>query len=146
MPDSPAAHQDVAEGDELLRELWTLGGQALDAAPIDSAPRLYIESLNDTIDMGTVRLSALDNRVPGPVLALEVLGAAFAMGLLAVYLSILGRGVIAVVLGATLVTLLMLVTFDLDRPTRGLIVVPDTPLTGLRASMDLPPAASAPTG
>ena len=137
----------MAEGDELLRELWTLGGQALDAAPIDSAPRLYIESLNDTIDMGTVRLSALDNRVPGPVLALEVLGAAFAMGLLAVYLSILGRGVIAVVLGADpLVTLLMLVTFDLDRPTRGLIVVPDTPLTGLRASMDLPPAGLGPDG
>ena len=146
VPDSPAAHQDVAEGDELLRELWTLGGQALDAAPIDSAPRLYVDSLNDTIDMGTVRLSALDNRVPGPVLALEVFGAALAMGLLAGYLSILGRGVIAVVLGAILVTLLMLVTFDLDRPTRGLIVVPDTPLTDLRASMDLPPAASAPTG
>jgi hypothetical protein len=75
-----------------------------------------------------------------------VLGAAFAMGLLAVYLSILGRGVIAVVFGAILVTLLLLVTFDLDRPTRGLIVVPNTPLTDLRASMDLPPAASAPTG
>ena len=47
--------------------------------------------------------------------------------------------------GAILVTLLLLVTFDLDRPTRGLIVVPNTPLTALRASMDLPPAASAPT-
>jgi hypothetical protein len=145
VPNSPAAHQDVAEGDELLRQLWTLGGRALDAAPIDSAPRLYIESLNETIDMSAVRLSALSNRVPGPVLWLEVLGAAFAMGLLAVYLSILGRGVIAVVLGAILVTMLLLVTFDLDRPTRGLIVVPDTPLTNLRASMDQPPAASAPT-
>ena len=76
-----------------LRELWTLGGQALDTAPIDSAPRLYIESLNETIDMDTVRVSPLSNRVPGPVLALEVLGAAFALGLLGVYLSILGRGV-----------------------------------------------------
>jgi hypothetical protein len=41
--------------------------------------------------------------------------------------------------------LLLLVTFDLDRPTRGLIRVPATPLTNLRASMDLPPAASAPS-
>ena len=146
VPDSPAARQIVADGEELLHELWGLGGQALDAAPIDSAPRLYIESLNETIDMSTVRLSALDNRVPGPVLALEVLGAAFAMGLLAVYLSVLGRGVAAVFLGSILVTLLLLVTFDLDRPTRGLIVVPNTALTDLRASMDLPPAASAPTG
>jgi hypothetical protein len=40
--------------------------------------------------------------------------------------------------------MLLLVTFDLDRPTRGLIEVPDTPLKALRASMALPPAAAAP--
>ena len=38
-------------------------------------------------------------------------------------------------------TMLLLVTFDLDRPTRGLITVPATPLELLRASMALPPAA-----
>ncbi len=145
VPDSPQARQVIAQGDVFLRELWTLGGQALDTAPIDSAPRLYIESLNETIDMDTVRVSTLSNRVPGEVLALEVLGAAFALGLLGVYLSILGRGVPALLLGAILITLLLLVTFDLDRPTRGLIVVPDTPLVALRASMELPPAAAAPT-
>jgi hypothetical protein len=42
--------------------------------------------------------------------------------------------------------LLLLVTFDLDRPTRGLIRVPDTPLESLRASMNLPPAATGPNG
>jgi hypothetical protein len=52
--------------------------------------------------------------------------------------------VITVVLAAGLVTLLLLVTFDLDRPTRGLIRVPSTALTSLRASMELPPAAAAP--
>ena len=43
-----------------------------------------------------------------------------------------------------LVTLLLLVTFDLDRPTRGFIRVPATPLTDLRDSMERPPAAAAP--
>jgi hypothetical protein len=38
--------------------------------------------------------------------------------------------------------MLLLTTFDLDRPTRGLIRVPDTPLVTLRAEMELPPAAS----
>jgi hypothetical protein len=51
-----------------------------------------------------------------------------------------------VLLAAGLVTLLLLVTFDLDRPTRGLIQVPETPLVALRASMLLPPAADAPPG
>jgi hypothetical protein len=46
---------------------------------------------------------------------------------------------------AGLVTLLLLVTFDLDRPTRGLITVPDAPLVATRASMTLPPAARAAT-
>ena len=94
------------------------------------------------IDEQTVRVSALNNRVPGPVLALEVIGAALALGLLGLYLSVLGRGLWPMVLATVLVTLLLLVTFDLDRPTRGLITVPDTPYASLRASMALPPAAT----
>ena len=45
---------------------------------------------------------------------------------------------------AALATLLLLVTFDLDRPTRGLIKIPATPLLNVRASMALPPAAEGP--
>jgi hypothetical protein len=121
-----------------------LAGQALDAAPTASAPRLYVESLNQMIDLQTVRVAGLNNRVPGAILVLEVAGAAVALGLLEFYLAILGRGVLAVLLAAALVTLLLLVTFDLDRPTRGLIRIPSTPLTDLRASMAQPPAATGP--
>jgi len=49
--------------------------------------------------------------------------------------------VLTVLLAAVLVTTILMVTFDLDRPTRGLIRVPATPLIDVRASMDLPPAA-----
>jgi hypothetical protein len=140
VPNSSSADEAVADGQELQRELWALAGEALDSAPTASAPRLYVETLNEMIDMQTVRVSALNNRVPPAVLWLEIAGAAVALGLLAAYLAILGRGVVAVLLAAGLVTLLLLVTFDLDRPTRGLIRVPATPLTDLRASMDLPPA------
>jgi hypothetical protein len=52
--------------------------------------------------------------------------------------------VVTVVLAAAFVSPLLLVTFDLDRPTRGFVRVPDTPLVALRASMELPPAARAP--
>ncbi len=103
-----------------------------------------MESLNQMIDMQTVHVSALGNRVPGAVLTLEVASAAVALGLLAFYLAILGRGLLTVLLAAALVTLLLLVTFDLDRPTRSLIRVPATPLTNVRASMALPPTATGP--
>lgn len=145
VPSSDAARRAEADGEVLQRELWRLAGRAIDEAPTESAPRLYVETLNEMIDQQTVRVAALNNRVPGAVLALEVIGAAIALGLLALYLSLVGRGVLTVVLAAALVSGLLLVTFDLDRPTRGLIEVPDTPLTNLRASMRLPPAAAGPS-
>jgi hypothetical protein len=144
VPGSGRMARTAAAESLIQRRLWRLAGESLAHAPTDSAPRLYVDSLNDMIDQQTVRLSALNNRVPGPVLDLEVLSAAIALGLLALYLAVLGRGHVIVVLAAALVTLLLLVTFDLDRPTRGLITIPETPLRALRASMALPPPAHGP--
>ena len=101
--------------------------ESLNARPRDSAPRLYVDSLNAMIDQQTVRLSGLNNRVPNEVLWLELLGAAVALGLLALYLSVLGRGIVPIAAAAAIVSFLVLVTFDLDRPTRGLITVPASP-------------------
>jgi len=141
VPNSASMMRTTAQQSILQGRLWRLAGQAIGAAPTASAPRLYVDTLNDMIDQETVRVAALNNRVPGAVLGLEVIGAAVVVGLLALYLAVLGRGLLAAIVAAGLVTLLLLVTFDLDRPTRGLIKVPDTPLESLRASMLLPPAA-----
>ena len=56
--------------------------------------------LNEMIDMQTTRVAALNNRVPGAVLLLEVVGAMIALGLLGAYLAVVGRGVLAVLLAA----------------------------------------------
>lgn len=144
VPGSPALKATAAEQSDLQRALWRMAGEALNGEPVASAPRLYVDSLNSMIDQQTVRLAGLGNRVPSAVLLLELFGAAFALGLLAMYLSMLGRGLVPVIAAATLVSLLVLVTFDLDRPTRGVITVPATPLLALQATMSLPPAAPAP--
>ena len=141
---SETAAAAIAEGGRLQRLLWRMAGEALAGSPTDSAPRLYVETLNEMIDMQTVRVSTLGNRVPTPVLLVEIIGAAIGLGLLALYLAILSRGVVTVVLAAAFVSVLLLMTFDLDRPVRGVVTVPDTPLVALRASMELPPAAQAP--
>jgi hypothetical protein len=96
------------------------------------------------IDQQSVRLAGLNNRVPNAVLWLELLGAAVALGLLGLYLSVLGRGLVPILAAAVVVSLLILVTFDLDRPTRGFIKVPATPLVNLKVTMSFPPAAPAP--
>src|SRR5262245_40943583 len=145
VPGSAGMRRTTAAEGVLQRRLWSGAGRSIDAAPVASAPRLYVDSLNATFDAQSSRLSALTNRVPGAVLVLEVFGAAVAVGLLALHISVLGRGLVALLAAAAIVSLLLLVTFDLDRPTRGLITVPSTPLAAVRASMALPPAAEAPT-
>jgi hypothetical protein len=58
--------------------------------------------------------------------------------------GLLGRSLTPLLLAAGLVTFLLFVNFDLDRPTRGFIKVPGAPLAALRASMNEPPAYAPP--
>jgi hypothetical protein len=142
IPGSEAAALLIDEGSALHRQLWTLNGQAVAADPTGTAPRLYEESLNEMIDQQTVRVAGLNNRVPTEVLLLQVIGSAIAMFLLGLHVGVLGRSLAPLMLAAGLVTMLLFVTFDLDRPTRGFITIPDTPLAALRESMDEPPAVA----
>jgi hypothetical protein len=143
VPGSFEEQQAVIESAQVARQLWAQAGQALDEAPVASAPRLYVESLNEMFDAQSTRVYGLLNRVPTAVLILEVAGAALALAALALHLAALGRGLRTVLVAAVLVVMVLLVTFDLDRPTRGLIRIPDEPLTQLRTSMTLPALAPA---
>jgi hypothetical protein len=145
-PESAAATAAIAASDDVERELWRLAGQALDDAPQDTAPRLYVESLNESFDSRVERVAGLANRVPTPVLVVEVTGAALALALLGLHLAVLGRGALVSMLAAVLVGLLLVVTFDLDRPTRGLITVPDSTLRSTLATMQEGPVTGGPDG
>ena len=144
VPGSAAMRATSAQQGRVQQTLWRLAGKALNSQPTESAPRLYVDSLNAMIDQQTVRLSGLNNRVPNAVLWFELLSAALALALLALYLAMLGRGLFPIVAATVVVSLLVLITFDLDRPTRGLIAIPATPLIAEKATMSLPPAAPAP--
>lgn len=144
VPGSDEEEADAAREEALQRRLWGLAGGELDAQPVASAPRLYVETLNEMIDAQTTRVAALNNQVPIAVLVLEIIGACIALGVLSAYLSLVGRGIAAVLLASVLVAFLLFVTMDLDRPTRGLIRIPDTVLHDQLDSMRLPPAAKGP--
>jgi hypothetical protein len=144
VPGSDAEDAVVAHEEQLQRDLWALAGRALDAAPVATAPRIYIERLNELIDAQTTRLAALNNQVPSAVFVLELLGASVALGLLAAYLALVGRSLAGALLAAAVVAFLLYVTSDLDRPTRGVIEVPDTVLADQLQSMQRPPAFGGP--
>jgi hypothetical protein len=141
VPGTADARRAIARESLIQRRLWRLTGAAIAGAPTGSAPRLYVESLNEMIDMQTTRVAGLNNRVPWSISMLQVVGAAAALGLMGLFLAMVSRGFVTVLLAAGLLTLLLYVSFDLDRPRRGLIEVSPAPLVAVRASMELPPAA-----
>jgi hypothetical protein len=66
VPGSTEARRAAAREQLTERRLWRLAGEALASAPTASAPRLYVEALNEMIDNETARVAALSNRVhPG---------------------------------------------------------------------------------
>lgn len=143
-PDSPEFDRVAAEMDVMQRDLWRFAGSAIAAAPQDNAPRLYVETLNELIDRHTDRTASLRNRVPDSVWILQILGSAIALGALALYLAVLGRGLVTPLIAGVFVILILFNSFDLDRPRRGFIHIPADPLIDVRATMDLEPAAAAP--
>jgi hypothetical protein len=139
VPGSPEQREAVETSRDIERQLWPLADEVLVGAPSENPPRLYVESVNEMFAAQTDRVAGLSNRVPSPVLFLEVLGAATALGILAMHLAVLGRGVLTSVLAAILVGCTLFVTFDLDRPTRGFIKVPTAPLEDVRELTRLGP-------
>ena len=144
VPDSAKFRSASNTSVEIQNDLWASAGDTLKTAPTASAPRLYVETLNEMIDAHTARVAALDNRIPAPVLWLQILASALALAVLGMFLASHDRGVFMALLAAGLVTVLLLVIFDLDRPHRGTITIPDAPLTALRNSMNGPPVATGP--
>jgi hypothetical protein len=140
-PGSDEADAVAAEASASQRHIWRLTAQAVREQPTATAPKLYQESVNEMFDAQAIRVNGLNNRVPGEVLFIEILGAAIALGLLGLHVGVLGRGIVPLALAAVMVALLLFTIMDLDRPNRGFIRVPDTALAQVRASMELPPAA-----
>ena len=144
IPDSAKFDAASKESVDIQNNLWALAADALNKAPTASAPRLYVETLNEMIDAHTTRIAALDNRIPSPVLWLQVLASALALGVLGMFVATHQRGVFMALLAAGLVSVMLLVIVDLDRPRRGMIAIPDGPIVAVRESMNLPPAAGGP--
>ena len=134
----------VSKSHDLQRSLWALAGTAIADLPVDNAPRLYVDSMNATIDADTSRVSALNNLIPTSVVLLHIVAGGFAMAALGLFMSLHGKGSRAAFAGALLVVLILLVIIDLDRPRRGFVIVPRALLTALRASMNEVPAAGGP--
>lgn len=132
---------DTDQAGQLQRQLWAIA-TAVSTQDNRSIPAgLFVETLNDAIDLQAKRLAALRNTVPETVILL--LGAvSLVTAVIVGYNSGLSaqRHLFAAVLLIVLITLIIWVLIDLDRPRRGLILVSQQSMIDLQQAIrqDLP--------
>jgi hypothetical protein len=136
-PVSPVELASAVDRSNALQEkLWR---QAMAAAADNNAmvpSGLFIQTLNEMIDDQETRLTALRNRVPSIVI-LALFGVAAAAGAFAGYASMLEtrRVVVPVYVMGLLVTAVILLILDLDRPGAGFIEVSQQPMIDVANSI-----------
>lgn len=125
-----------AETQRLQAKLWAV---AVDAAAKDAKPlsaSLFVQALNDVIDLHEKRLRALENRVPEVVFYLLFIVAAVGIGFIGYGAGLSGRRYFrSTALVSLLVVLVIVVIMDLDRPRRGLITVSQNSMLALKKSV-----------
>jgi hypothetical protein len=133
----------LRKSDELHRRLWDAAVAASEKDPRSVPTGLFVESLNEVIDIHAKRLNAIiRSRIPMSVWAV-LFAVAFtsfaAMGYHA-GLTAATRSPASWVVAVTFAVVIWLVV-DLDRPGQGLLRVSQQPMVELRESMGSPPPA-----
>lgn len=131
-PGSAANRAIDAEMADLFDELWSIAARVDASQPTENLSRLFIEALNEANDAHGVRVAGLDNHVPNEVAAVILFASCAALMALGLHLAMVGRGYVSSLVAALVVVGVLFVSYDLDRPTRGRIKVPDSALVSLR--------------
>jgi hypothetical protein len=123
---------------EIQDEMWTITEKLAREHGDLPVVAIFIESLNETIDLHESRITAgLYARVPPTIIWFLVAGVVFSVGMVGYNAGLTGRRsmISAVVLAVALSAVLGLVV-DLDRPSGGLIRTNQQPLIDLRDSLE----------
>lgn len=128
---------------ELQGELWSITEGLARSTPDSAVLAVFINSLNETIDLHEIRISAgLYARVPETVIVLLLLGAFLTLGMVGYNAGLTGRRsplssvVMILVLGAV-ITLVI----DLDRPANGFLKTNQQPLIDLQQQVGVATAS-----
>jgi hypothetical protein len=109
---------------DLQNKLWSLAISATNDDPRPVTTGAFVKSLNDVIDSQGKRNALLQMHVPEVVLLLLFVVFVSSGGILGYSAGLSGKRVFApIVLVSLLITLIVFIIIDLDRPKRGLIQV-----------------------
>jgi hypothetical protein len=136
-PYDPARLQrDVTRSSALQAKLWQQAVAASGAAPQSLPVYQFVSSLNEMNNIGEKRLAALRFHVPSEVMVLLIGIAMVAMGFTGYHSGITGsRRPLATLIMSLMVSVVIMLDVDLDRPARGLIRIPVQPLVDTAQGM-----------
>jgi hypothetical protein len=136
VPNSDDFRQAVVESERLHHEIWSRAAALAQANP-DPLRALLLVAVNEVIDLHEKRLTALRNHVPTIILVLRLLVTVLVMVSIGHAAGVSGgRSLSTALTFAVLVTMVIMVIIDLDRPERGLIRVSQQSLQTLRESLN----------
>ncbi|MEX1294714.1 MAG: hypothetical protein AB1Z67_00950 [Candidatus Limnocylindrales bacterium] len=131
---------DIARGAEIRNELWAVAEELARTSPESDLLAIYIESLNETIDVASTReVAGIYARVPETVLLLLFVGSALTLGMVGYSAGLTGRRspltaiALIVVLGAVIT-----LTIDIERPQGGTLTVSQLPMVQLQEQIGPP--------
>ena len=136
----------IAQSRRLQTDLWSITEELARATPESDVLGLFIDSLNEMIDLHEKRVMLrIYGRVPETILLLLVLGSMLTLAMVGYNAGLTRRRspLTAVVLIAVLIAIITLV-FDLDRPRDGLVKVNQQPLINLQQQIEVLPPANLP--
>ena len=131
--DTEKANALLAETDEIQGKLWAGATSVAATGQNPVFTSIYLQALNDVIDVHAERLAAVRARVPGSIFIVTLVVSMLAI-LLTGYSAGLGenRNAMATTLAALLIALVMTLIVDLHRPHEGSITISQQSMTDLR--------------
>ena len=131
--------QAIEKTEQTHKELWSHAAAVGEKDPRAITTGLFIQSLNEMIDLHSKRMAALENHVPEVVFILLYLVSIMAMGMVGYGCGLGGRrSLVMAMTTAFLIALVILIVLDLDRPARGLVKVSQQRLIDLQESLRKP--------
>lgn len=135
--DENALSQSDQNSVDLQNALWALTADMTGSLPPTVTMSLFAQSLNDVIDLQATRKAALEHRVPEIVFFVLYIVAIFAFGLIGYGCGLAKkRNFVPTLVMIVLISVVIMLITDLDRPRRGLFQVSQQTFLDLEAQIE----------
>ena len=135
--DTARIDASIAAANKVETQLWGIAGRLAEQYASAVSTSLFIQSVNEMINVNDRRRATLDNHVPETVLHLLFIVALVALSFITYGYGLTGKPRhAATIIFALLIAVVLTIIIDLDRPRRGLIRVSEDGMVRLQETLE----------